>query len=190
MYKINNLNSSNESNKLKIKSIAGLIFYYVNDSLVSKSSQRYPRGNKLCLYVAGKQEIWFNYLKYRQLSKPEINLITDPDTTTISVNLGKNINTKGSEVTPFATPDGKGLFFTKKISEKDNDIFYSEIDKEGNYLKAIRMPFPLNNKGFNTVIASSVDGNILILSNQYKDKVDGTPGLTLPEVIKIQFFSS
>lgn len=60
MYKINNLNSSNESNKLKIKSIAGLIFYYVNDSLVFKSSQRYPRGNKLCLYVAGKQEIWFN----------------------------------------------------------------------------------------------------------------------------------
>ena len=62
-------------------------------------------------------------------------------------NLGTNINTAFSEITPFITPNGKTLFFSSN-GYKDGiggyDIFYSEMKDDGTWTKPENMGFPIN----------------------------------------------
>ena len=62
-----------------------------------------------------------------------------------SVNMGPTINTKLDEDTPFASEDGKVLFFASQGHENMGgyDIFYSI--KDGNqWSKAINLGYPIN----------------------------------------------
>jgi hypothetical protein len=62
------------------------------------------------------------------------------------VNLGPLINTPFNEETPFISPDSKKLFFSSQghYNMGGYDIFYSSLDKEGNWLPPVNIGYPLN----------------------------------------------
>ncbi len=62
------------------------------------------------------------------------------------VNLGPNINTPYDEGTPFIHADGQTLFFSSDgwpgLGQKD--IFYSKIQSDGTFSKAVNLGYPIN----------------------------------------------
>ncbi len=64
----------------------------------------------------------------------------------VPVNLGNIINSRWNENTPFLTPDGKRLFFSSEghTGMGGYDIFYSEIDQDGNWGKPVNIGYPIN----------------------------------------------
>ncbi len=61
-------------------------------------------------------------------------------------NLGKTINTRWNENTPFLTPDGKRLFFSSEghAGMGGYDIYYSEKDENGEWTEPINIGYPIN----------------------------------------------
>lgn len=61
-------------------------------------------------------------------------------------NLGKTINTRWNENTPFLTPDGKRLFFSSEghAGMGGYDIYYSEKDESGEWAEPINIGYPIN----------------------------------------------
>ncbi len=76
------------------------------------------------------------------------------------VNLGPNINTAYDEGTPFIHADGQTLFFSSDgwpgLGQKD--IFYSKIQNDGTFSKAVNLGYPINtfNDEFGFIV--SADG--------------------------------
>lgn len=106
----------------------------------------------------------------------DINLPKDLNFPEYPENLGKNINSKYSEVTVVISPDGNTLYFSRKghpdnmekdKSSKSQDIWYSELDSNGNFLPAENIGEPINNLAPNSPITAGTDGKSLILMNRY-----------------------
>jgi outer membrane protein OmpA-like peptidoglycan-associated protein len=62
------------------------------------------------------------------------------------VNLGENVNTPLNEETPMVSPDGRRLYFSSQghNSMGGFDIFYSELQPDGSWGKAVNAGYPLN----------------------------------------------
>lgn len=62
------------------------------------------------------------------------------------VNLGPNINTEKDEETPMLHPDGKTLYFASEghSSMGGFDIFFSQKQDDGYWVKAVNMGYPIN----------------------------------------------
>lgn len=88
---------------------------------------------------------------------------------TIKENLGPNINTQFTEIGPIISPDGKTLFFCRGGDPSNiggrgqQDIWFSTLDSNGQWLPAKNIGEPLNNEGPNHVHSVTPDGNILVL---------------------------
>ncbi|MFA6571336.1 MAG: OmpA family protein, partial [Bacteroidota bacterium] len=85
-------------------------------------------------------------------------------------NLGPNINSECDELMPVISPDGKTLYFCRgecKGNYGGQDIWYSELDSNGNWLPAKNIGPSLNNQHNNFVASVSPDGNTLLLGNVY-----------------------
>src|ERR1035437_47132 len=86
------------------------------------------------------------------------------------VNLGPKINTPDKkEIQAILSPNGKRLYFSREVKDLDYDVFYSDMDKQGQWKKAVPIP-ELNNSLRNSVNYVYPDGNRLILSGAYNDK--------------------
>ncbi|MBP6386310.1 MAG: PD40 domain-containing protein, partial [Pseudarcicella sp.] len=115
---------------------------------------------------------------------------------------GDKVNSKGSELAPVLSQDGETLYFTKEIekkgkkTKKDQDIYASIKDADGNWTKSKSIGGALNDDDSNAALSISADGREIFLLNQYKK--DGTKGAgishayktkngwTTPENIKIE----
>jgi outer membrane protein OmpA-like peptidoglycan-associated protein len=88
-------------------------------------------------------------------------------------NLGKAINTKGQEINPIISADGKTLYFTRaefegNIGSPDKqDAWVSTLDKNNNWTEAVNLGAPVNNNGDNAIIGVSADGKTIYLINVY-----------------------
>lgn len=88
-------------------------------------------------------------------------------------NLGHNINSEYQELAPIITPDGKRLYFTRHGhpanfgSSKKQDIWYSDIDSNGQFTPPYILPPPINNEMHNFAFVTTPDGRSLILGNVY-----------------------
>lgn len=62
------------------------------------------------------------------------------------VNLGENINTQLNEEIPMISPDGNRIYFSSQghNSMGGFDIFYSELQPDGSWGKAVNLGYPLN----------------------------------------------
>ena len=84
--------------------------------------------------------------------------------------LGEYINTmEYQECFPAIAPDGKTLFFSRKNApggQGDYDIYYSELDANGNWSPAKTLD-ALNNKIKNVIYYISPDGNQIVLLGKY-----------------------
>ena len=116
-------------------------------------------------------------------------------------NLGENINSRASELAPVIAPDGKIIYFTRERHPENmgvQNIWYSEIDKNGKFQLAKNIGRPLNTQHHNFAISILPDGNSMMVGNvYYKDGRMG-PGFSMtykkgnewsfPEPVQIRNF--
>jgi hypothetical protein len=113
------------------------------------------------------------------------------------------VNSDAEEALPLLAPDGKTLFFSRFLHEKNVGGRYSGLDIwqsqfDGNkWSKADNQTLPINNKNNNAVVGISADGKILYLLNAspsrhingiyFSKKIKGN--WTTPELIPIEGLS-
>ncbi|WP_373514827.1 OmpA family protein [Persicitalea sp.] len=103
-----------------------------------------------------------------------INLTADTPKDLQKENLGKAVNSKGQEVAPVISPDGRLLFFTRgkylgNIGDPNNqDVWVSYLDNNGNWGEAANINAPINNTGDNAATGISPDGKTIYLLNVYR----------------------
>ncbi len=91
--------------------------------------------------------------------------------------LDENVNSEYTEHSPILSPDGTRLYFSRQFhpdnvggTEDSEDIWVSELDpKTNNWLQAVNVGPPLNNKGPNFISSISIVGDkeVLVLGNRY-----------------------
>ena len=105
--------------------------------------------------------------------KATINVAKDLPLAIIKENLGSNINSAYREIAPVISPDGKTLYYTRwKHPEnlgnsKNQDVWFSEIQKDGKWGMAKSVGQPINNTEHNAICAISPDGKTILLNNVY-----------------------
>ncbi|GAB2645783.1 hypothetical protein GCM10027035_44960 [Emticicia sediminis] len=120
--------------------------------------------------------------KEKKISNLPINLPDDVPKNIVKENLGININSSYSEVSPVVSLDESLLFFTtnrpkdfevraentsKSRRSFDQDIWASEKDEKGKWIKAKNLYEPFNTREDNAATSISADGNKVYLLNQY-----------------------
>ena len=87
--------------------------------------------------------------------------------------LDKNVNSEFKEINPLLSPDGKTMYFSRQnhpgnlggVNDKE-DIWFSELDAQGNWQLAKNMGPQFNNAGpnfINTIQAATPDGKSMIM---------------------------
>lgn len=78
----------------------------------------------------------------------------------VPVNLGKMINTKGNEKSPFLHTDSHTLYFSSegRPGMGGYDIYYSRLNNEGSWQKPINIGYPINTKYDDVGFFVSTDG--------------------------------
>ena len=176
--------SKGEYNVLRVEREANMLRFYVNGVFVGYNAMNRYFTSRIGFFISGITKIEVDYLKV-WTSPLEINYVSNPLDNAKTENLGSSINTEVTEKAPVITPDGKTLFFSRNIIEKEGsetntDIFYSELTESGEWQKAVSIGQPLNNSGPNSVTMVLPDNNTLMLMNKYKrDGTSGGGGLSL-----------
>lgn len=102
--------------------------------------------------------------------------------------LSENVNSKYQEFKPLLSPDGKTLYFSRKNHPgnvggiKDSeDIWFSELDENGEWKLAENIGPELNNAGPNFVSSVTPDGKsvILVLGNRYEKNGKMSAGVSI-----------
>lgn len=89
-------------------------------------------------------------------------------------NVGKEINTKGQEVAPIISPDGKTLYFTRSNypgnigSAQKQDVWFSTLNDKNQWSEAVNIGSPINNAGDNAITSIAADGKTIYLINVYR----------------------
>ena len=135
----------------------------------------------------------------------KININTpEVDNEYFSEHLNDNINSNSAELAPIISSDGKLLIFTRDThpenigSTKTQDVWYSEMDSNGEFSNAQNFGYPINNNGSNFAISLTQDGNSLFLGNVYLPDGSMKPGFSIsykigkkwsfPDSVKIRNF--
>jgi hypothetical protein len=100
-------------------------------------------------------------------------------------NLGKIINTKFDEDTPFITNNGKRLFFSSQghYNMGGFDIFYSEKDNK-KWQIPVNIGYPINNTGDNLFFMPLKGGEIAYISKFIDNENDNK------EIYKLEIFTN
>ena len=105
--------------------------------------------------------------------KATINVAKNLPAEIVKENLGTNVNSAYREIAPVISPDGKTLYYTRwKHPEnlgtaKNQDVWFSEIQKDGKWGLAKPIGQPINNTEHNAICAISPDGKTILLNNIY-----------------------
>jgi outer membrane protein OmpA-like peptidoglycan-associated protein len=133
--------------------------------------------------------------------KTAIKVAADAPKEVFRENLGKGVNSRHQEFAPVISSDGRTLFYTRNHltmfgKEKDQDIWYSVQDKQGNWIKSKNIGYPINNNDKNAVFSVSADGREILLMNKYNKNGKLTPGISrsyrtregwaYPEEVKVE----
>jgi outer membrane protein OmpA-like peptidoglycan-associated protein len=109
-----------------------------------------------------------------ELVQAMINLAPELPKDLVKENLGKNINSKGMEINPVISPDGKTLYFTRSHHPENvppiekQDVWSSTLTGRNQWSKAINVGAPINNNENNAIVSISSDGKTLYLINHYR----------------------
>lgn len=168
---ISNINGIGTDNILKIKREGKTLYFYVNDEEVYKTKFQPFFGGLFGFILHDKMKINIDYLEIRQ-DGMKLNLVDNPINGYVKENLGKNINSEYSEIDALISQDGRTLYVTRKdhpgnIGGKNDDIWVSTLDDEGNWKELENFGKPLNNSGNNSIISVSPDGNTFLVMNHY-----------------------
>ena len=105
--------------------------------------------------------------------KAVVNVAKNLPAAVLKENLGSNINSAYREIAPVISPDGKTLYYTRWEhpenlgKDKNQDIWYSELQNDRKWSMARPMAAPINNTEHNAICAISPDGKTILLNNVY-----------------------
>jgi outer membrane protein OmpA-like peptidoglycan-associated protein len=176
-----------DENKITVKKSGSTVSILVNGTILFEENTRVLMGKGYGFVVSGETEVSIDNFEVKGTKLP-INVVPDLFYPLPPENLGANINTNYEELTPVVTPNGKGLYFSRRFSPDNiggstdqQDIFYSEI-YEGKWTPAYNVGKPLNNHGPNAVCAVTPDGNKVLLMNTYDANGEAeSKGLSISE---------
>src|SRR5690606_30419180 len=105
--------------------------------------------------------------------------------------LDENVNSEHSELNPLLSPDGKTLYFSRRnhpgntggVDDRE-DIWYSELDANGNWSLAKNMGPLFNNPEpnfINSIQSVTPDGRtaVILLGNKYQDNGKMQAGVSI-----------
>ncbi|MFC5408213.1 OmpA family protein [Larkinella bovis] len=113
-----------------------------------------------------------------------INVYKDIPKDLVKENIGARVNSRGQEVAPVISPDGKTLYFTRGQHERNmgdprnQDVWYSTLQPNGEWGNAVNIGPPINTPADNAISGMSPDGRTLYLINVYKPDGSVTYGLS------------
>ncbi|HRP02105.1 MAG TPA: OmpA family protein [Candidatus Kapabacteria bacterium] len=168
------INGMEETNIITIEQKDKRLKFLINGELFYESTGIIPFGDLVGFILNNTMEVEIDNLTIDYYDK-KILLVDNPVLNITKENLGDNINSKYSDIAPIISADGNEIYYTRKadpdnIGDNDyDDIIYSKKDKSGNWTKAVRLGYPLNNNGSNGVTSLSADGNSMLLMNQYSE---------------------
>ncbi len=105
------------------------------------------------------------------------SILSFGQTTFTAQKLVGGVNTEYNDVNPVIAPDGKTLYFNR-INHPENtfgphesmDIWYSQLQPDGSWTEAQRMPFPFNTARNNSIVSVSEDGKQVVIKGIYSKK--------------------
>lgn len=118
----------------------------------------------------------------------EIELMDNLNENLLAERLSDKVNSTYKEFKPLLAPDGKTLYFSRKNhpgnvggENDDEDIWYSEMDENGEWQEAVNVGPPLNNKEPNYVSSITPDGYtmVMLLGNRYEKNGKMKAGVSL-----------
>lgn len=202
-YKLN-LKIGGDKNLIKVTKEGSTLNYYINNSKIFSEPYTPLPGKVFGVSQWADGQIAFDDMVVKGKELP-INIAKDMHYLEKPVNLGKAVNSNEDDITPVITPDGEGIYFSRRYYPQNvggpsdvQDIYYSELTN-GSWSTAQNMGTTLNNHGPNAVCSVTPDGNTLLLINTYypdgKQKGQGLSiskrtknGWTIPEELRINGF--
>ncbi len=169
-----------KSNKLLFRKEYNCGYFYINDILVYSSCDFTNFGHCFGFSAAGKTFFNADYLIIKKWQKNLAFKSLHTPAPLLKKNLGTTVNSPYTEVSPFISYDGKTLFFSRLGDpsnlggEKDYDIWFSTLNKDGSWTEAKNAGAPINNIAPNALHSISPDNNTILVSNSYNS--DGSPG--------------
>lgn len=165
-------------NKLAIAKTGEKLVYFINGHPVYESlfDRLYGFNHGVML---GSSQVSVSDFVIRQAPTP-INLVDHPNNGYVKENLGRNINTRWSEISPKVSSDGQKLFicradnpFNLGAPGSDQDAWVANRISEDEWEPMQNMGIPINDAQQNAVASVSSDQNTLLLN--YDGRTD--PGL-------------
>jgi len=108
-----------------------------------------------------------------------INLSPEVNTGLQAIALGPEVNTEYKELRPLISPDGKTLYFSRRNHPGNvggvndyEDIWYSKMSNNGEWMEAVNAGAPLNTRGPNFISSISMredSSMVLLLGNRYRE---------------------
>jgi outer membrane protein OmpA-like peptidoglycan-associated protein len=167
------INPKGEINTLSITRSRGKYTLKINAKPVHYHTSGDFWGKEIGFMVFNGAEIEVDNLIVKQDNRA-INAIDDETIEVQRENLGPNINTAESEISPLITHDGSMLYYVTDTEEPDDQqIWFAEQTGDNEWSVGKDIGFPLNNDAPNFVVSVSPDHNQLLLGNHYKDKEPG-----------------
>ncbi|MBK7577416.1 MAG: OmpA family protein [Ignavibacteria bacterium] len=129
-------------------------------------------GGEVGIVLIGQMKIEVDHLVVKQVPKP-IVLAEDHPVNVQRESLGPQVNCYGGDLSPVITADGKRLYFGRypfkgNIGDTTSeDIWYTDMQKDGTWGPAVNAGRPLNNEGANFLISISPDENSVLVGNTY-----------------------
>jgi outer membrane protein OmpA-like peptidoglycan-associated protein/tetratricopeptide (TPR) repeat protein len=101
-------------------------------------------------------------------------------------NLGKDVNTKYEELSPFIHPDGKTLYFASNghPGMGDFDLFFSKQQDDGRFPTPINVGYPINTSGEERSLIVNARGEIAMFASSANKKNLDIYYFVIPEEIK------
>lgn len=161
-----------DKNSVKVEKKGSQIRYYCNGHLLHTEQYSGLSGKSFGFCAAGNSSVGIEsfILEGKKLPiklAPSLHYPEKPE------NLGAKINSSAEELTPVISPDGKGLFFTRRAHPQNiggpgdlQDIYFAEF-KSGQWQQAFNIGKPVNTDDPNAVCSVTPDGNTILLINSY-----------------------
>jgi len=136
-------------------------------------------GNMVGILVTRGIEADIDYFNVHERPTRDIRVVAGGNDQVRKKNIGKNINSQWSDLAPVISADGRTLYFARSNHPENvppinnNDIWYSILDDNDEWILAQPIGMPLNNDSANFVISVSPDGNSLLVAHTYNP--NGSP---------------
>ncbi len=174
-----NIKKETAQNTLKIHRENDDLTLFINDVNVYKCAGNEVKNiTDFGFTICDKMIATFDNMVFKQDKSP-IKLLAGMPATLKKEKLGAGVNNKFDEKCPLISPDGKTIYFTYDSYKKDDnaqeeqdDIWFSQRQKDNTWGQATKIGKPLNNDGHNFMISITPDNNTALLGNIYN--ADGT----------------